>query len=406
MRSILGITICLILSAAQVLSQSSLDSVQVRAFNQAHYRVASFNYTGLEGHDGRIYFANESGMLSYDGSQWELHPINDFKSVLSIGQSIDSAIYIGGIDELGYMLKQEGSLEYTSLIPLMPDTVNTGELWQIVSFNGDIYFSGYNGIFKYDGQQVEHIDLKNGHLFNIDGRLVSSVYEKGIYELIDDKPVLKNGDFIFQDDVVFAVVPRKQKDLYYFITSENGIWTFDLSTFETRKVENETSQLVTTLWGYDAAILQDSLYAISTWKGGLIIADLDLNLLKVVDSKNGLNTDEMKEVFVDRRNHIWVGTNSGISELYWDQLEVIPENVQSVITSFDEQEANSLSFEFATPGYHISELKYASYLEGFDKDYSYVKSGFKKEYTNLDGGEYTFHVRAQLPDGSFSNSAH
>ncbi|MEM7110389.1 MAG: triple tyrosine motif-containing protein, partial [Bacteroidota bacterium] len=367
--------------------------------------MASFNYTGLEGLDHKIYFANESGVLSYDGSAWILDPIKDFKSVFSLAQTKDSTLYVGADNEIGSMRLEEDEYRYTSLSGQLEDQVEIGEVWQTIVHEDNIYFISYSGIFKYDDTQVTWIDLPNSHTFNLNGRLIASVFGKGLYELVNDKPVLRNGDFSFDNDIAFAFLPDLNGSGYFLLTSENGIYKFDPETFDVEEVESELSLFSKELWFYDATVFNDSLYAISTWKGGLIITDDQLEILKVINTKNGLNTDEMKEVFEGSRGHLWVATNSGISELYWSGFKSGLRNPKTMITLKNEENENSISFEFATPGYHISELKYMCFLEGFESEFIPIKDGFRKEYTNLDGGEYTFKVKAKLPDGNYSKEA-
>lgn len=404
-RIIIGTLVYLAVCNSLSHAQTFLDSLQIRPFTQAHYRVASFNYTGLEGLDHKIYFANESGVLSYDGNTWTLNPIKDFKSVISLAQAEDSTLFIGAENEIGFMHLKDDEYRYTSLSERLKDQVEIGEVWQTIVHEANIYFTSYSGIFKYDGTQVTWIDLPNSHTFNLDGRLIASVFGKGLFEIIDDKPVLMNAEFSFENDIAFAFLPDLNSSGYFLLTSENGIYRFDPETFSVKEVESELSLFSQELWFYDATVFNDSLYAISTWKGGLIIMDDKLEVLKVINTKNGLNTDEMKEVFEGSRGHLWVATNSGISELYWSGLNGDLHNPKTIVTLRNEKNENSISFEFATPGYHISELEYMCFLEGFETEFIPIKDGFKKEYTNLDGGDYTFRVKAKLPDGNYSKEA-
>lgn len=58
------------------------------------------------------------------------------------------------------------------------------------------------------------------------------------------------------------------------------------------------------------------------------------------------------------------------------------------------------SIEFVALNYTIPEKNmYAYKLEGFDKEWSYVGTQRKATYTNLDPGEYSFHVKASNNDG-------
>jgi len=57
---------------------------------------------------------------------------------------------------------------------------------------------------------------------------------------------------------------------------------------------------------------------------------------------------------------------------------------------------NSLRFEYAAPFFEQEDkMQYQTWLEGFEKDWSGWGNNYYKEYTNLAGGDYKFHVRAK-----------
>jgi signal transduction histidine kinase/ligand-binding sensor domain-containing protein/DNA-binding response OmpR family regulator len=62
---------------------------------------------------------------------------------------------------------------------------------------------------------------------------------------------------------------------------------------------------------------------------------------------------------------------------------------------------NVISFEFAALDFHIPEKnKYAYFMEGFDKDWTYTDADRRfVNYTNLNPGEYTFRVKGSNNDG-------
>lgn len=67
---------------------------------------------------------------------------------------------------------------------------------------------------------------------------------------------------------------------------------------------------------------------------------------------------------------------------------------------------NIITFEFAAPDYsHASNVQYAYMLEGFDKSWTYCGHKTAATYTNLDGGNYTFKVKAANADGVWNNDA-
>ncbi len=77
-------------------------------------------------------------------------------------------------------------------------------------------------------------------------------------------------------------------------------------------------------------------------------------------------------------------------------------STKKIILSYDE---NVFSFQFASLDYNAPEMNQYSYkMEGFDKDW--IKSGTRRfaTYTNLDPGEYVFHVKATNSDGIWNEN--
>ncbi len=67
---------------------------------------------------------------------------------------------------------------------------------------------------------------------------------------------------------------------------------------------------------------------------------------------------------------------------------------------------NFFGFEFVALDYRMPEkIQYAYKLEGFDKDWIYSNNRRYATYTNLDGGHYTFRVKATSGDGIWNENA-
>jgi ligand-binding sensor domain-containing protein/signal transduction histidine kinase len=72
-------------------------------------------------------------------------------------------------------------------------------------------------------------------------------------------------------------------------------------------------------------------------------------------------------------------------------------NTKNIILDYNE---NFFSFEFTAFDYtNPQKNQYAYQLEGFDKDWVYIKNRRFANYTNIDPGEYVFKVKASNNDG-------
>ena len=99
-------------------SSSSLvlgQTLRINNFGPNNYKASPNNYSGIEATNGIWYFANENGVLEYDGSSWNLIPIDNYSSVHSLSQdpNNDHRIFVGGNNEFGYLEKDTSSLSYS-----------------------------------------------------------------------------------------------------------------------------------------------------------------------------------------------------------------------------------------------------------------------------------------------------
>lgn len=403
---ILLIHLFVVYHTTQVFAQNPLDTIYIKNYDNADYQAANLNYTGLKGADGYYYFANENGVLKYDGSKWQLISIKNFAATFALAQGNEQRIYVGSMNEFGYLEKQGSQYVYQSL----SDGVNksTQEIWQIVVVSDDVYFSSYEGIFRYDGKDVHFIDLYDAHIFKIGNKVIASVFNGGIYELKNDKPMLRNSDLKLLDDAIYAILPAFYSSHYLILTSENGIWELDTTNYELTKLNLDSDNLLKSKGIYDAVPIMNNMYAIATWFGGVFIISSDGEVILNVDKSYGLASSETREIFTDQRGHLWVSTTSGISHLYWNRqlfdegYEPTTVITDQVISYAADSSMVGVTFHFATPGFEKSELEYRYFLEGFEDDYSDWTKEIKKEYTNLNGGKYTFYVQAKLPTGEIT----
>jgi len=174
------------------------------------------------------------------------------------------------------------------------------------------------------------------------------------------------------------------------------------------------------------AILADDKgrYWISTNKG---IACLDgaSGVIRSYSADDGLQSDEFNTnaALIGNDKTLYFGGIHGFNAFYPDSIQqntFAPRVVVTGLKKFNKTVTldsslvftqalylpysdNTITLEFAALGFSFPERNHYAYkLEGFDKDW--IDAGEKHEatYTNLDGGEYTFTVKATNSDGVWS----
>lgn len=79
---------------------------------------------------GVMYFANNDGVLEFDGVEWNLYRLPNFSIVRSLYfDASEHRLYAGGTNEFGYFEVGDGSMRYTPLLDSLG--LSTTEIWRI-----------------------------------------------------------------------------------------------------------------------------------------------------------------------------------------------------------------------------------------------------------------------------------
>lgn len=157
------IQIVLLLSFSPLYTQNIPFTPPVYNYTTNNYRAGNQNWSVAQDKQGVVYFGNNNGLLSFDGTNWFLHSLPNNLSVKSI--FIDSVksperIYVGSFEEFGYFEKDETeTLIYHSLKEKVKGyNFHNDEIWSIHLLDNSVYFQSFSKIFVYNGNDIEVLD--------------------------------------------------------------------------------------------------------------------------------------------------------------------------------------------------------------------------------------------------------
>jgi signal transduction histidine kinase len=307
-------------------------------------------------------------------------------------------------------------MRYTTILKELADGKELTNLWYIFELKGNVYFSTYENLVVWDGEINKKIPVKLSHAFKIGDEVILSIYEKGLARLVGDTIEMVNTDFKFENDAAFNIEKNAQGE-WIIYTSESGFFKYDALSYQTQKLETEVSKYFQmenkAFFGYER--LNDSVMIASTWENRLVFFNEQGEIVRIIDKSDGFNFNYALSMKVDRRGNIWLATILGVNYIKRGGISPYDYNFQSKslvrtiinddstlyvrndkeIIDLPSGKNKSLTFLYATPSFLKEELEYAYYLEGFDEGYSQWTQEVRKEYTNLSGGSYKFHVKSR-----------
>ena len=310
-------TLFLLLNAAISHSQSYLvDNPYIVNYSKTFYKGGTENWDVETTSDGNIYFANNDGLLHFNGYDWKIYKLPNKTIVRSI--ALDTArqlIYVGGQDELGYFQPDKtGSLEYHNIKLYLPSTFQSIEdVWDIQLLDGHMYFRSVNKIFDYFDKTITVIPTTSKtitFLHCANGSLYYGSPEAGLHQIKDGADVFITGSDVFRNDRISDIVPLSNKKLLV-ISEKSGIFSLDDDIIKPFLQDTglKNSILAT------GVLINDNLIAIGTVLNGIVFLDNQGKRLFSFKKNQGLQNNSIICMSLDGNGNLWTGTTNGIDHI-------------------------------------------------------------------------------------------
>ena len=309
--------------------QNTIGLPDVVNHSRQSYAGGLQNWDIKQDKNGIIYIANNEGLLSYDGRNWNLYPLPNKTIVRSVEIAEDGSIYVGGQDEIGFFAaNRNGFLEYHSLTKLIPAIAKQfGDVWDIVSYKNDIFFRAQKQIFRYNSDVIEvynasvewsFIGLCNNQLYAHDLKLGMMYLQQNMWRLVSNTNQLPENDPVTS---LLAIT----KDSALITTLKNGLYFF--SNAGIRKIESANSALFQSKRIYAATLLNYNWVALATSNDGIYITDLSGSIIQRFARTEGLQNNNVLSIFLDRQKNLWLGLDNGIDFIAYNSSikQIIPQ---------------------------------------------------------------------------------
>ncbi len=288
---------------------------KVRNYYKNEYGASAQNWAVTQNSAGTMYFANNNGILEFDGRNWTCYPLNNGTNAHCV-MSAGDRIYAGGANEAG-CLRADGpdGLKYTSLLDSLD--LYASEIWNICRCNETLVFHDNNNLFIVrDGETETHAFKERiNSLISFNGHIVISVSGKGVLYYADGgfKPLPHTR--IMQGKTVCRILPYKNDGLL-FVTEKDGIWKYGYTdTVPFEKYGGLVSDKVF------CAAYKDDILAIGTISDGVFIKDYGRGVTMHINSDTGLQNNTVLDLFFDSDSNLWAGLNNGIDHIILNSAE-------------------------------------------------------------------------------------
>lgn len=288
----------------------------IRNYPAREYGAHAQNWCVIQDGHGIVYAGNNLGILEFDGITWQVIPVTNRTTVRSLAYDTASAtLYAGAQGEFGYVATDpRGRPVFVSLVdrvdPADRTFVNVWRTW--VTPDG-VYFQTNTHIFRWHQNRMSVIrPASHFHFsFRARDRIFVTQQKLGLFELKGDSlSLIPEGDF-FKSFPLYAVLPYGSRDL--LILAQEGAFISDGS--RVRPFAPQLAPVLKSRRVYGAIALADSLYALATLQGGVLIMNRDGTIRSTVDESSGLQNESVKSLFLDRQNGLWAALEKGLARI-------------------------------------------------------------------------------------------
>lgn len=289
----------------------------IQSFSRKDYSASTQNWDIVQDKRGVMYFGNGQGVLEYNGKQWRLIELANKSTARSLAQMGDSTIFVGGIDDIGYLAPDSlGVLQYVSLVPHIPEEDRSfGEVWFTHDVQDVIYFQSVTHLFRWAEGKIDV--WRPPTRFNTSGAVHDQLYVhstgEGLHKMVNDSLVLIPESVAFKDEWFVVMLPWDDETVFLG-TISNGLYLLKDGSFEPFTTEVD-DYLRSSLLYLPGAILHDGTIALNTRNYGLLVLDRAGRLLHRFDEEKGLNTNQAFFVYQDTEQGLWITTGNGMARI-------------------------------------------------------------------------------------------
>lgn len=308
-----------------VFKLSAQELPPIVKYGSTVYGAGNQNWMVTQDNNQFVYFANNEGLLEFNGSNWNLYPSPNETIVRSV-RVVGDRIYTGCYMEFGYWKRQtNGALQYTSLSQkLKGKLIEDEHFWNIINLDHWVLFQSFNRIYVYNSKDgsFQFID-KHPYIFRcykINNSIYFQAVGEGLYEVVNGRSVLVCNDDRIKTNRIVEIY--KHKDGLLFQTERAGVFKFEERKLEPFYFESESELKPNSI--FCGKMLSDGGFALGTISNGIYILDKLGKVRYHITQNSGLSNNTVLSINEDADNNLWLGLDNGIDCI----------NLQSPIKSY------------------------------------------------------------------------
>ena len=291
----------------------------INTYLPTDYGAHEQSYQVVQSPDGLIYVANVSGVVEFDGQQWNVDNRVSDDSFKSVAIGADGVVYGSTKSLIGRFLPDSiGQLHFQSLKSKIQNGFSGfGDIRGVNAFGSQLIFNAKKELVVYDitSDTTSLISTQGrfGRADVIDGTYYVVDYGSGLMKLESGRLEKLPGTDFLKGTTVHKIL-RYAEDELLFVTNSKGLFRYNFR--EIKPWQTDVSSYLKIHRGFAGSNIDDHYFALGTVTGGLVIINNEGKLIQRLDKEMGMGNDgTIEDVFLDKDKNLWVAQNGVLSNI-------------------------------------------------------------------------------------------
>ncbi len=308
--------IALLLRLEILFGQNTIGLPLIINYSKNDFHGGSQTWDIKQDRNGILYFANNEGLISFNGNFWKVHSLPNKTILRSIAIDKNNRIYAGGQGEIGYFSSDaNGFLRYESLINLLPKTQNKfADIWDIVIYGDAVFFRATDRIFELKNNNFEVFSPKSQWQFlaTAGHHIISQDKNNGLLFYKNNQWIPFLNNTLLENEIVSGVI-ETGNDSILLTTIKKGFYLLKkdsilkISQYANAKDNIKDGDI------YKIEKLNAKEFVAGTTSEGCLFMNFNGRIIQKISRLEGLQDNNVLCTYLDRDNNLWAGLNNGIS---------------------------------------------------------------------------------------------
>ncbi len=354
--------------------QNTIGLPQIINYNKTDFHGATQTWDIRQDSRGIMYFANNDGLISFDGTNWKLYGIPNKTILRSLSIDRNDRIYIGAQNEFGYFANDsKGTLSYVSLKNLIPKPQNEfADIWDIEIFGESVFFRATDRIFELKNNTIEIYPAGSEWRFlkQVGSKLFAQDKTGGLLQF-KNTGWYPLGNKKLLDNILLSGIMQLSADSFMVTTLKNGLYILYKDSL-TKKISSAGNELITNQV-YVSTEMNKTEFVAGTTSEGCLVMNFKGDIVQKITHTEGLQNNNVLCVFLDKDKNLWTGLNNGISFIaYNSPVKYIRPNKTNDLSGYSSRIFNNQLYIATSDGAYVAPVSYDN------RDFSFSKGVFSQ----------------------------